>query len=61
MTKQDFEARIVELEKLREARLADMNALGGAIQDCQFWIARLEAQEAEAPAPPRLVTTTEDQ
>ena len=57
ITKADLEARIEELQKLREARLADANAIGGAIQDCEFWARRLDlaASDGEPVQPPRLL------
>ena len=57
MTENELRERIDELERLRVARLADVNALGGAIQDCEFWLGRLTAP-AE-PSKPRLVEAAE--
>ena len=47
MTKEEIEARIVELKKLHTEALANLNAIGGAIQDCEFWLKRVIQQEAE--------------
>ena len=55
MTEDEIRERIVELTKLRESRLADANAIGGALQDCEFWLQRLEAQKSAPPSPPKLV------
>lgn len=54
MTIEEIDERIAELTKLKEARLADANALGGAIQDCSYWRERLLA-EAAATSKPHLV------
>jgi len=61
MTREDVEARIVELQKLHDQAVANMNALRGAIQDCEFWLSRLNAEPEVAPSPPKLVTTPEVQ
>lgn len=47
MNREELLARIAELSKLRDNALANANALGGAIQDCEFWLQRIEAQERE--------------
>lgn len=49
MTKEEIEARIVELKKLHADAIANANAIGGAIQDCEFWLRRIETKEAERP------------
>ena len=41
-------ARLAELEAQAEKLKADLNAVGGAIQDCQFWLAELDAAPADA-------------
>ena len=38
MTKELLEQRIKELKDRQTAILADLNAIGGAIQDCEFWL-----------------------
>ena len=57
MTREDVEARIVELQKLHDQAVANMNALRGAIQDCEFWLQRMahEIGPSEEPPKPRLV------
>jgi hypothetical protein len=66
MTPDDLKERARLLTAKREELFTEINRLGieaqhltGAIQDCEFWVARLEAQAAEAPSAPRLVTTEE--
>ena len=55
MSKEDIEARIAELKKLWEQKRSDLDAIGGAIQDCEFWLGRMTAA-AEEPLPkPSLV------
>ena len=45
ISKEVIEARIVELIKREQTLRADLNAVTGAIQDCGYWKALLEAQE----------------
>ena len=47
ITKDDLQRRIEELTKAQADALANANALGGAIQDCQFWINRLSKEEGK--------------
>jgi len=61
LTKEEIEARIVELKKLWEHKRSDLDAVGGAIQDCEFWLARIAAAETTEPSPPHLVVAEEDQ
>lgn len=49
MNEQDIRTRIEELQKLRDNALANANAIGGAIQDCEFWLERLSAQAKPGP------------
>ena len=44
MNAEKVRARIKELEQQSEQLRADLNAVGGAIQDCQFWLQQLEAE-----------------
>ena len=40
-------ARIADLKQQRETAIANVNALSGAIQDCEFWLGRaVKADEA---------------
>lgn len=58
MTKNDIKTRIEELKKLRDQALANANAIGGAIQDCEFWLEWLDNQakgEDSTPPKPHLV------
>ena len=43
--KETIEARIAELIKREQALRADLNAVIGAIQDCNYWKAALEKPE----------------
>lgn len=45
------EARLRELNAQRDQKIADANALTGAIQDCQFWLAEVEKAEALSSQP----------
>lgn len=47
MTKEQIEKRIAELQKQIEQVNANGNALMGAIQDCQYWLAQLDKPEEE--------------
>lgn len=42
ITGESLDARIAELLKQKEMLLADLNAVDGAFQDCQYWKAKLE-------------------
>ena len=57
MTSEQIETRIAELKKLQADVLANANAIGGAIQDCEFWLERVksEAESIVEPTKPRLV------
>lgn len=48
MTKEQVEARLAELEKELEQLYANANAISGAIQDCKYWLAQFDAEEAKA-------------
>jgi hypothetical protein len=41
VTKEAIERRVAELRGEREALIAQVNAFGGAIDDCLFWLAAL--------------------
>jgi hypothetical protein len=47
VTEPEIRERIAHLEELRATALANVNALNGAIEDCEFWLGR-----ALAPAEP---------
>lgn len=44
ITANDLRERIALLGKAEADALANANALRGAIQDCEFWLARIEAE-----------------
>lgn len=44
MTKEALEARIKELHKAMEQIQANGNAVAGAIQECQLWLAKLNKE-----------------
>jgi hypothetical protein len=50
MTREQIEARKAELIAARDEALAGFNAIVGAINDCDYWLAQLAAEEAK-PAP----------
>jgi uncharacterized coiled-coil protein SlyX len=43
MNEQSIQARIAELNQQRALTLANLQALDGAIADCQWWLARIQA------------------
>lgn len=48
MTKADIEQRLAELRKSLEQIQANGNALMGAINDCEYWLNRIqEAEQSE--------------
>jgi len=49
MTKENIEKRIIELQKQLEQINANGNAVIGAIQDCNYWLAELEKDSDETP------------
>lgn len=62
ITKKELEDRIAGLKQHADKALADHYAFNGAIQDCEYWLAKLEASEKAAKAvkedaPLALVTT----
>lgn len=48
ITKEVLEARLAELAEQRDQKIADANALTGAIQDCQHWLEVLAKDEPAA-------------
>ena len=50
ITKEALEERLVELQQQREQAIANVNAISGALQECQHWIAWLKEKEREAEA-----------
>ena len=47
ITKEQIEARKAQLQASIEKKQADLNAMAGALQDCNFWLAQLEQPEGE--------------
>ena len=45
--KEALEKRLVELRKELEQLQNNGNALIGAIQDCEYWLAQLESEDKE--------------
>jgi hypothetical protein len=45
ITKESLLQRRVDLEHQREQAIANVNAISGAIQECEFWISQIEAAE----------------
>ena len=43
MTQESIEGRISQLQEQKQSLIADLNAVDGAIQDCQYWLKQLEA------------------
>jgi hypothetical protein len=41
MTEQDIKERLQTLDAQRIQMEANLNAIGGAIQDCQFWLDKM--------------------
>lgn len=52
ITKEALEVRLFELQQQREQAIANVNAITGAIQECQFWVTWLKEQERKAEARP---------
>ena len=48
VTREELQERLKALEELRAQAWANYNALLGAIQDCEFWLGGLTAEDAEA-------------
>jgi hypothetical protein len=58
ITKAALEERLAGLQKSREQTLANLNAYNGAIEECQYWLDQLRAEEkakeeAKKKAPPK--------
>ena len=50
MNSQQILERIEELKQRANQLQADLNAVGGAIQDCEYWLERASKQEQEHDA-----------
>jgi len=44
MDKEKLEQRIRDLQARQEQLMADLNAVGGAIQECQYWLTQIETE-----------------
>ena len=55
ITREALQDRLSELQRLRERALANVNAISGAIQECEYWLEKLkedkkkEKKEEELP------------
>ncbi len=47
MTETEITERIALLETARAKALANVNALNGAIEDCEFWLGRIRSPAIE--------------
>lgn len=45
ITATSISARIGQYEQQKQSLIADLNAVDGAIQDCQYWLGQLEVTE----------------
>jgi hypothetical protein len=45
ITKDGIEERMAQLARQKEAAFADLNAIDGAMQDCQYWLSQIEKEE----------------
>lgn len=50
VSREALQTRLFELERQREQAIANVNAISGAIQECQYWVAWLKEKEREAEA-----------
>jgi prefoldin subunit 5 len=44
MTEQSLKKRLLELDAQRKQMEANLNAIAGAMQECQFWLAKVEQE-----------------
>jgi hypothetical protein len=51
MNREQIEARKAELLQTQEQLKANLNAVAGALQDCDYWLAQMAAEELKAPEP----------
>lgn len=45
ITREHFEGRLEELKRQQEQLRANLHAVDGAMQDCEYWINRLNETE----------------
>jgi hypothetical protein len=64
MNKQQIERRIEELtameKKIQDQGIAELQAIAGAKQDCQYWLGQASVAEAGATLEPQLMVPTPD-
>jgi hypothetical protein len=48
ISKEDLTKRLDELKKAEAQITANLQAIGGAIQDCEYWLKEIEYRDAEA-------------
>jgi prefoldin subunit 5 len=44
MTEQSLKERLLALDAQRKQMEANLNAIAGAMQECQFWLAKVEQE-----------------
>jgi hypothetical protein len=49
MDKNKIKERLVKLEEAKQQMLANLNAIAGGIQECNYWLSVIEAPVIEAP------------
>lgn len=49
VSKEALQARLFELQRQREQAIANVNAISGAIQECEYWLKKLKEKEEEEP------------
>ena len=50
MTAEQILERIKELKQRADQLQADLNAVGGALQDCEYWLDQVSKQEQQHDA-----------
>lgn len=45
MTREAIRERLADLNRQLEQHIANANACKGAIQDCEYWLERMEAEQ----------------
>jgi hypothetical protein len=46
--REDIERRLLELQQQQQQAIANVQAIAGAIQECQHWLDRIAAEDAAA-------------
>ncbi len=47
ITKEALQDHLVELQQQREQAIATVNAISGAIQECEYWLEQLKEEKQE--------------